>query len=79
MTDYPYYYAWKNNAKRLTLYKRACRIVSIGALTSILIEFENGQREIVSRSSIRRLPEPASNDLPGKSKMKSKNNPCSSV
>ncbi len=52
--DYPYYYAWKNNSKRATLYQRSCRIVARGALNSVLIEFENGQREVVSRNAVRR-------------------------
>ncbi len=52
--DYPYYYAWKNNSKRETLYQRPCRIVARGALNSILIEFENGQREVVSRNAVRK-------------------------
>jgi len=54
VTDYPYRYAWKNNAKRLTLYDRACRVVARGAMNSIMIEFEDGQWEIVSRYAIRR-------------------------
>jgi hypothetical protein len=65
--DYPYYYAWKNNPKRLSLCKRPCRILSIGSLNSIMIQFEDGQTEIVSRNAIRRLPKPASNDPPGNS------------
>jgi hypothetical protein len=60
---YPYYYAWKNNPqmglypcpKRLTLYKRACRIVGRGRMNSCLVEFENGQRECVSRNAVRLL------------------------
>lgn len=50
-----HYYAWKNNEKRRTLYQRPCRILARGAFNSILIEFENGQREIVSRNAVRRL------------------------
>ena len=50
-----HYYAWKNNPKRITLYRRPCRVLAYGSLGSILIEFENGQREIVSRRAIRRL------------------------
>jgi len=48
-------YAWKNNAKRATLYRRECRIIAHGAMSSILIEFADGQREIVSYRSVRRL------------------------
>lgn len=50
-----HYYAWKNNPKRLTFYRRLCRILARGGLGSVLIEFENGQREIVSRRAVRRL------------------------
>jgi len=50
-----YYYAWKNNEKRETLYKRACRVVARGRMNSCLIEFDNGQRECVSRNAVKRL------------------------
>ena len=50
-----YYYAWKNNSKRETLYKRACHVVARGRMNSCLIEFENGQREVVSRNAVKRL------------------------
>lgn len=51
---YPYYFAWKNNTKRLSLYRRIFRIVAYGAKNSALVEFDNGQREIISRNAIRR-------------------------
>lgn len=51
-----HYYAWRNNAKRQTLYSRKCRIVSRGTMNSLLAEFENGQREVVSGNAIRRIP-----------------------
>jgi hypothetical protein len=55
---YPYRYAWKNNTKRATLHDRACRVIARGAMNSIMIEFEDGQQEIVSRNAIRlRSPE----------------------
>ena len=54
MAAVKYYYAWKNNGKRMTMYRRKCRVIARGRMNSILIEFENGQREIVSRNSIRR-------------------------
>jgi len=46
---------WGNNAKRATLKGRRCRIVSAGALHSIMLEFQNGQREVVSRRAVRKL------------------------
>lgn len=51
---YPYRYAWKNNTKRATLYKRACRVVARLARNSCIVEFVNGQRECVSRNALRR-------------------------
>ncbi len=53
--EYPYYFAWKNNSKRVTLYKRHCRVLARGAKNSCQVEFENGQREIISRNALRRL------------------------
>lgn len=52
---YEYFYAWRNNQKREALYKRACRVVARGRMNSCLIEFENGQREVVSRNAVKRL------------------------
>jgi len=53
MTHY-YYYAWKNNSKRATLYRRRLRIVARLRFNSVVVEFENGQRECVSRNALRR-------------------------
>lgn len=50
-----HYYAWRNNAKRALLYKRPCRIIAAGKLGSVLVEFEDGGREVVSRRALRRL------------------------
>jgi len=49
-----YIFFWKNNPKRLTLFNRECRIIIRGRMNSALVEFENGQREIVSRNALRR-------------------------
>ncbi len=49
-----YYYAWKNNSKRATLYHRHCRVLARGKMNSALVEFENGQKEIISRNALRR-------------------------
>jgi hypothetical protein len=47
-------YVWGNNAKRATMKGRACRVIARGRMNSCLIEFsDNGQREIVSRYSVR--------------------------
>ena len=50
-----YYYAWGNNAKRVTLKGRRCAVLVRGKMNSCLVEFENGQREVVSRNAIRRV------------------------
>jgi hypothetical protein len=49
---------WGNNPKRATLKGRSCRILASGKMRSILVMFENGQKEIVDRWSIRRLQDP---------------------
>lgn len=48
-------YAWKNNEKRLTLYRRKCQIIVRLKFNSAIVEFENGQRECVSRNALRRI------------------------
>lgn len=51
---YPYYFVWGNNEKRATMKGRRCAVVCRGAKNSCMIEFENGQQEIVSRNAIRK-------------------------
>jgi hypothetical protein len=46
-------YTWGNNPKRETMKGRHCRVIAHGRKNSYLIEFENGQREIVSRYAVR--------------------------
>lgn len=47
-------YAWGNNPKRATLKGRRCRIlVRSRRMRSVLVEFENGQREVVSVRALR--------------------------
>jgi hypothetical protein len=48
-----YRYAWGNNEKRKTMQGRLCRVIARGKKNSIMIEFQDGQREVVSRHSIR--------------------------
>ena len=52
---YPYVYGWKNNSKRLTLYGRRFRVIHRGRQNSALVEFEDGQREVISRNAIRKV------------------------
>jgi hypothetical protein len=46
-------YTWGNNPKRETMKGRRCRVIVHGKKNSCLIEFENGQREIISRYAVR--------------------------
>jgi hypothetical protein len=55
MSDYGYIYVWGNNEKRATLRGRRCRVVVRGTLNSALVEFEGGQREVISRNALRRV------------------------
>lgn len=51
-----YKFIWGNNEKRKTLQGRLCNLISAGKMNSVLIEFiDNGQKEVVSRRSIRKL------------------------
>jgi len=53
--DYPYIYKWKNNKKRVGMYGRRCRVIVRSRANSALVEFENGQRENISRNALKRL------------------------
>lgn len=50
-----YKYIWGNNEKRATLKGRACKVLKRLSMNSAIVEFENGQREIVSRNALRKL------------------------
>lgn len=52
--EFPYRFAWGNNEKRARLKGRRCRVIARGAMNSVDVEFEDGQREIVSRNALRR-------------------------
>ena len=54
IAKYSHYYAWKNNEKRTRLFRQPCRVVARGSMNSVLIEFEDGGREVVSRRALRR-------------------------
>ena len=57
--DQLYTYAWSNNAKRLTLKGRVCKVMGRAEhMGTILIEFlDDGSQEIVSRRSLRKVKE----------------------
>lgn len=48
-------YGWRNNSKRLTLFGRKLRIIARLTQNSAIVEFENGQREVISRNALKRL------------------------
>jgi hypothetical protein len=54
-SEYRYYYAWQNNKKRKTLYKRHFKVLARGTMNARLIQFLNGQREIISGAAVRRI------------------------
>jgi hypothetical protein len=47
-------YAWRNNPRRAALYGRHCRIVAVGAMGTVLVEFEDGERVTTSRRALRK-------------------------
>lgn len=52
---YPYYFAWKNNLKRQALFNRKFKVIARLVQNSAIVEFENGQRECISRNAIRKV------------------------
>lgn len=57
MNEFPYRFAWKNNPKRAELFGKRCRIVASGSKGSVMVEFEDGTEEIVSRRALRKVEE----------------------
>lgn len=59
MSDYPLVYRnrlrvlW--GGKDSPLFGRRCRIVARGAMNNRLVEFENGERHVVSGNALRRV------------------------
>jgi hypothetical protein len=50
-----YRYRWKNNSKRLTLYGRICKVLKRLPMNSAIVEFENGQTEVISRNALEKV------------------------
>jgi hypothetical protein len=48
-------YIWDNNEKRKTLKDRPCRILKAMRINSLLVEFDDGQQEVVSRRALRKI------------------------
>lgn len=51
--DYPYVFAWGNNAVRAMLKGQRCRIVTTGSRGTAMLEFEDGRRVVTSRRAVR--------------------------
>lgn len=57
-----YRYVWHNDPwhvpgvpeRRIMLHGRRCRVLARGTMNSALVEFEDGQREVISRNALRR-------------------------
>ena len=56
--DFPYVYTWGNNEKRKTLKGRICRVLWRLPLNSAIVEFQSGQREVISRNALRKCHKP---------------------
>ncbi len=54
----PYLFVWGNNDVRRDYKGRFCRVVSRGGMSSVLVEFENGERILTSKRALRKV-EPA--------------------
>jgi len=50
-----YIYRWGNNEKRRTLQGKKCRLIKRLAMNSCVVEFESGEREVVSRNALRKV------------------------
>lgn len=55
MSDMTHIYHWGNNPVRAKLKGRRCRIVASGTMSTVLLEFEDGELVTSSRRSIRKI------------------------
>ena len=56
MTETLYTYFWQNNPVRKKLKGRTCRVLKVGKMDTVLLEFpDTGERVTTSRRAIRRL------------------------
>lgn len=64
--DFDWVYIWGNNPKRKTMKGKLCRVISRATrMRSVLIELEDGRREIVSYRALRQAPGKRPNPLVG--------------
>lgn len=54
MPEFTHTYSWKNNSKREEMYGLRCRVLVYGNMNSVLVEFCNGWKEIISRRALRK-------------------------
>jgi len=55
--EYPYYYSWANNERRIAMYCRPCKVIIRGGRNSRLVEFKDGTREVISGFALRKIKE----------------------
>lgn len=55
LLSHSHIFIWKNNPVRARLKGLRCRILAVGRMGSVAVEFESGERHIVSRRALRRI------------------------
>ena len=55
MSEYNYIYVWRNGKRRRELRGKRCKILGKAGKNLVNIEFESGERMMVSRFAIRRI------------------------
>jgi len=50
-----YTYSWRNNPKRRAMYGKQCKALAWGKKNSVLVEFEDGNKEVISRNALRKV------------------------
>ena len=70
LSDYPYVWAWGPSKRRTRLGEipwgdraldrkgERCRLIAVGTMHSVLIEFEDGYRVVTDRRGLRKAPPP---------------------
>lgn len=54
--ELPYIFHWRNTAEREKLYGKRCKILTKGTgMRSVLVQFEDGEKHIVSARALRRV------------------------
>ena len=57
--EYLYFYRFKpHNGKYRNLFKKRFQVIIHGSMNSALVEFEGGQREVISGNAIRKIRNP---------------------